>query len=194
VPWTGHRDASTRDLESEGKIGEHTDRTGGRPSARAVGFALILLTAACGSESADEPGTEGDAGDAAPGGAATLTVEGRAYSFDRVLCAFGPDQTGREDTEFVLSARQDGLQLDATINTRFGHVVSVDDLENLENPRVAWSAGEPHSATENSEEIIRVDGKRVSVEATFTDQTTGATASGRLEPPAPEPHGALRTK
>lgn len=85
----------------------------------------------------------------------------------------------------VVSTRQDGMQLDATGNTRFGHVVSLDDIEDLENPRVAWSAGQPGSATAGSEEIIHVDGERVSVEATFTDQTTGATANGTLEATCP---------
>lgn len=115
-------------------------------------------------------------------GSATLVVGGETYEFDRVHCGFGPEETGQDDIEFTLSAIQDGLQLDATIMTRFGHVVSVDDIEDLENPRVAWSAGGPGSTTGD---IIRVDGKHVQVETTFTDQNTGTTANGTLEAQCP---------
>ncbi len=161
------------------------DRADGRRLAFATGLALMLLAVGCGDSSDSEPDAEADVGEAARGSSANLTVGDRTYRFDRVLCAFGPEETGQDDTEFTLSARQDGLQLDATINTRFGHVVSLDDIEDHENPRVAWSAGESTAATAPSEEIIHVDGKRVTAEATFTDQTTGTTADGTLEATCP---------
>lgn len=152
---------------------------------------LLLAIAACGEaaeDSADRSavpdGAESVASTRGPGsaGSATLVVGGETFEFDRVRCGFGPEETGQDDIEFTLSAIQDGLQLDATIMTRFGHVVSVDDIEDFENPRVAWSAGGPGSTTG---EIIRVDGKHVQVETTFTDQNTGTTANGTLEAQCP---------
>lgn len=152
-----------------------------------IGLALLLITAACG-DGPDPERTDGgsEVGAAAGGGSATLTVGDRTYEFDRARCAFGPEETGRDDTEFVLSAIQDGLQLDATINTRFGHVVSLDDVEDFDNPRVGWSAGGPGSDPRGAAgEIIEVDGKRVSVEATFTDEVSGETAEGSLSAVCP---------
>lgn len=148
-----------------------------------MGLALLLVTAACG-DGPDAERTDGgsDVSAAAGGGSATLTVGDQTYEFDRARCAFGSEETGRDDTEFVLSAIQDGLQLDATINTRFGHVVSLDDIEDFENPRVGWSAGGPGS---DAGEIIQVDGRRVSVEATFTDEVSGDTAEGTLSAVCP---------
>lgn len=154
-----------------------------------MALVLFLTATACGDgtgEAADGSAAARTGSDgAAAAGSASLTVAGETYEFDRPRCAFGPEESGREDTEFVLSAIQDGMQLDATINTRFGHVVSLDDIEDFENPRVSWSAGEVGSTSSGSEEIIRLDGKHVTVEATFTDQTTGTTAEGRLEATCP---------
>lgn len=163
----------------------------GSPSSyllRVIALVVVPTAVACGDgtgQAAEEAAARTGSSEMASAGSATLTVAGETYEFDRARCAFGPVETGRDDTEFVLSARQDGMQLDATINTRFGHVVSLDDIEDHENPRVAWSAGEMGSATASSEEIIRLDGKRVTVEATFTDQTTGTTADGALEATCP---------
>lgn len=153
---------------------------------------LVLALTGCGEggdDSAERSAvpTDGAGSTASTSGAgsATLEIDGETYTFDRVLCAFGSEETQRDDTEFVLSAIQDGMQLDATIDTRFGHVVSLDDIEDFENPRVAWSAGDLGSATAGSEEIIHVDGKHVEVEATFTDQTTGTNADGTLDAVCP---------
>lgn len=158
------------------------------PPVAGIALILLLALAACGDgteEAADGSAARTGSDGAAAATSATLIVAGETYEFDRPRCAFGPEETGREDTEFVLSAIQDGMQLDATINTRFGHVVSLDDIEDHENPRVSWSAGEVGSTSSGSEEIIRLDGKRVTVEATFTDQTTGTTADGALEATCP---------
>ena len=106
------------------------------------------------------------------GGSATITIGDETWEFDAVLCAFGSGETGRDDTEFVLSSTQDGLQLDATINTEFGHSVSLNDIEDFENPRVSYSAGGPLAAlTGGEEDIIEVDGKNVSATGSFIDDT-----------------------
>lgn len=89
------------------------------------------------------------------GGSATLTVGGETWSFDRVLCAIGEEETGQEGAEFVLTSIQDGLQFYVSIDS-FGHSVTLDDIEDFENPSVSLSS--------QGEDFIRVDGKNVSGE------------------------------
>ena len=157
--------------------------------AAAVAAALVLATG-CGSS--DDDGIEdatsdvseaiesGDADEAADaiddlvdeleetqaaqgGGSASLTVADQTYTFDSVLCAFGPEEIGQEGAEFVLSALQDGTQLYFSIDS-FGHSVSLDDIEDFENPSVGWSSV--------GDGFIQLDGKSVSGEAGFIDSTT----------------------
>lgn len=148
-----------------------------------AGLGLAVMIIACGDGpdggSVSERTTDLDVTDEA---AATLTVGDHTYEFERIFCAFGPEETGQNDTEFSLSARQDGLQLDATINERFGHVVSLDDIENLDDPRVGWTAG---GILGGAEDIIELDGKQVSAEATFRDGNTQETTDGSLRATCP---------
>jgi hypothetical protein len=97
------------------------------------------------------------------GGGASLTVGGQTYAFDSVLCAFGEEETGQEGAEFVLSAIQNGTQLYFSIDT-FGHSVSLDDIEDFENPSVSWSSF--------GDNFIQIDGRSASGEAAFVDGTT----------------------
>lgn len=126
--------------------------------------------------------------EAVGGGGAELTVDGETWTFDSVLCAFGPEEIGDEDAEFVLSAISDGLQLYVSIDG-FGHSVTLDDVDNFEDPRVGWAAGGPLGAlTGEAEEFIEVDGKQVSAEAEFTDsrdEMSTTSASGVLEATCP---------
>jgi hypothetical protein len=172
-------------------------------SLAAASTAFILLAAGCGDDTDDSVGAPDpadvaddpqgaiddiaddlqDLQDAQGGGSATLTIGDQTWDFGSVLCAFGPGETGRDDTEFVLSSIEDGLQLDATINTEFGHSISLNDIEDFENPSASWSAGGPlGSLTGDPEEIIQVDGKDVTAEATFIDDTSDdlAQLQGRL--------------
>lgn len=70
------------------------------------------------------------------GGSATLTVGDQTWEFGSVLCAFGEEQIGQEGAEFVLSSLQDGLQLYASVDS-FGHLVTLDDIENYDDPSVS---------------------------------------------------------
>jgi len=126
--------------------------------------------------------------EAVGGGGAELTVDGQTWTFDSVLCAFGPEEIGDEDAEFVLSAISDGLQLYVSIDG-FGHSVSIDDIENFEDPSVGWSAGGPvASMAGDDEEFVELDGKQVRAEAEFrdsVDEMSGTTAQGTLEATCP---------
>lgn len=125
--------------------------------------------------------------EAVGGGSATLTVGDQTWTFDSVLCAFGEDEIGQEGAVFNLSAIQDGLQLYASIDS-FGHSVTLDDIEDFENPSVALEAGGPiASLTGGEEEFIELDGKNVSAAAAFVDNTTDEieTTEGTLEATCP---------
>ena len=106
------------------------------------------------------------------GGSATLTVGDRTWTFDRVLCAIGEEETGQEGAEFVLSSIQDGLQFYVSIDS-FGHSVSLNDIEDFENPSIALTS------EFGGEEFIQLDGKNVSGEMRMVqdDGTGGEPAS-----------------
>ena len=96
------------------------------------------------------------------GGSARFVVGDDEWTFDSVLCAFGEEQIGQEGAEFVLSSIQDGLQMYVSIDS-FGHSISLDDIEDFENPSVSLSS--------DGDDFIIVDGKSVSAAAEFIDFT-----------------------
>jgi len=100
---------------------------------------------------------------ASGGGSATLTVGDREWTFSSVLCAFGEDETGQEGAEFVLSSLQDGMQMYASVDS-FGHFVSLDDIEDFENPKVSLSS--------EGDSFIKIDGKTITAEVDFTDNAS----------------------
>jgi hypothetical protein len=112
------------------------------------------------------------------GGSARLVVGGEEWTFDSVLCAFGEEETGQEGAEFVLSSIQDGLQLYASIDS-FGHSISLDDIEDFENPSVSLSS--------EGDDFIILDGTSVSAAAEFVDFTGDGftTTAGTLEATCP---------
>lgn len=117
--------------------------------------------------------------EAVGGGSATLTVGDQTWTFDSVLCAFGEEQIGQEGAEFNLSAIQDGLQLYASVDS-FGHSVSLNDIQDFENPSVSLDAF-PGDA-----EIV-LDGKNVAATASFVDSTSDSFegVEGSLEAACP---------
>ena len=102
--------------------------------------------------------------DAVGGGSMVLTVGDETWTFEPVLCAFGPEQIGQEGAEFVLSSIQDGKQMYVSIDS-FGHSVSLDDIEDFANPSVSVS-------TFGGGEFIMLDGKSFSGSAEFLDDTS----------------------
>jgi hypothetical protein len=122
-----------------------------------------------------------DAIESQGGGGASLTVGGETYTFDAVVCAFGPEEIGQEGAELVVTGIADGLQLYVSIDS-FGHSVDLQDIEDFENQRVSLSA----LPFLNSEEFIQVDDKNVTAEASFIDDTSdGAQVDGTLEATCP---------
>lgn len=112
------------------------------------------------------------------GGSATLTVGDEEWTFDSVLCAFGEEEIGQEGAEVVVSSIQEGLQFYVSIDD-FGHSVSLNDVENFEDPSVAISSD---FATDD---FIEVDGKDVSGEVLFVDEEGGPVGEGSFEATCP---------
>lgn len=105
------------------------------------------------------------------GGSATLTVGDQTWEFQTVICAFGEAQTGQEGAEFILSAIEDGMQLYATIDS-WGHRVSLDDIEDFENPSVSLQASDASFGGQaGNAEFIEVSGKSVRAAAVFADMS-----------------------
>lgn len=98
------------------------------------------------------------------GGSASVTIGEQTWDFDGVLCAFGPEEIGQEGAEFVLSAIGDGLQLYVSVDA-MGHYVSLNDIENFDDPTLSWEADQDSSG----EGFVQVEGKEVSGAATFID-------------------------
>ena len=110
--------------------------------------------------------------EAVGGGSATLTVGDTTWTFDSVLCAFGPEEIGQEGAEFVLSSLQEGLQLYVSIDS-FGHSVSIDDVSDFQNPSVSLSAEKFTASLAGApEEFVEVNGKEITSTALFVDGTT----------------------
>lgn len=121
------------------------------------------------------------------GGSATLTVGDETWNFDSVLCAFGEEQIGQEGAEFVLSSIQDGLQLYASVDS-FGHSVSLNDINDFENPSVSLTADKfSASMAGGSAEFVTLDGTRVEATAPFLDDTSDGmeTVEGTLQADCP---------
>lgn len=112
------------------------------------------------------------------GGSATLTVGDEEWTFDSVLCAFGEEEIGQEGAEVVVSSIQDGLQFYVSVDD-FGHSVSLNDVENFEDPSVAISSDFA------ADDFIEVDGKDVSGEVLFVDEEGGPVGEGSFEATCP---------
>lgn len=117
-------------------------------------------------------------------GSATLTVGDATYEFDNYYCLAGPENTGNDRVSLSSGAMgtvdEVRVQLDASIQDpdEEGRMegegtiqsVSLNDIEDFENPSVALDAitgflGEPAWT-------ITYDGSTVTAEALFDDSTT----------------------
>lgn len=118
---------------------------------------------------------------------ASFEIQGERYVFDRVICSL-PETA---DGELGVMARQDGLELNISRDAAIGPTVSLYDHENPMSPSVSWEAPDPAMmpSQRRSLELIRMDGRRLTVEATFTNEHTGATADGRVVVDCPSQPG-----
>jgi hypothetical protein len=128
-------------------------------------------------ESAVDDLAEGleDAQDAVGGGSATLTVGGKEYTFEKVLCAIGTEATGNDDFEFSLSAIEDGMQLSVDTGPTYGDHTSLNDIEDFENPKVGWES--------EGNAFLTIQGNDVSGTTKFRDSTDdlgGKSVSGEI--------------
>jgi hypothetical protein len=164
---------------------------------RAIVLGLIVLAlGACSSDGSDaqaasEPdATTNDPRVAAPSsgtGTATLTIGDETWEFTTVRCATGSDQTKSDQWDFSLSAIENGLQLSvdrAAASGQYGDSIEIDDIENIRDPSVKWSAPgiDPATGPVDGGPFVQVDGKTVTAETTFTD---GTSDDGTVGTPVP---------
>lgn len=112
------------------------------------------------------------------GGSATLTAGDETWDFDSVLCAFGEEEIGQEGAEFVLSSIQDGLQFYISID-EFGHSISLNDIEDFENPSVSLSS------EFGAGDFIQLDGKSASGETAMTNDDGSESVEASFEATCP---------
>ncbi len=130
------------------------------------------------TEAPDDTGVSGSGG-------ATLTIGSESWTVDNLFCAFSPEDAGNDRVSFSMSGFTETaggvrVQLEATIQDteeqgRYEgdgviHIISIDDISDLENPAVGWSA--TRGAFGDKADIIQVDGKSVTAEATFDNSLT----------------------
>ncbi len=116
-----------------------------------------------------------------------ITIGDETWTFDSVLRGFGPDEIGQEGAEFVLSALQDGLQLYVSID-EFGHYVSIDDIENFDDPSLSMTADDTAASLNGADQfLVELDGRRATAEGFFIDYSTDGLESteGTLEATCP---------
>ena len=131
-----------------------------------------------------DDGDDGAGGFGAGSGRATLTIGDESWTFDGVFCAFSPEESQNERVSFTLTSSgesADGVRifLDATIQDpdRQGRydgedvikTVSLNDVEDFENPSLDWSSISGFSIAELD---FQVSGKNVTVAAAFNDGRT----------------------
>lgn len=115
-------------------------------------------------------------------GEATLTIVDQVYTFDNYYCFRGVENTQNDSVPFSSGAfgEVDGnrAQLDATVHDPseedrmegdgVSGSVSLNDVDDFENPVVSWTGG---GALSDST-VFEFDGRTVFVETTFDDGLT----------------------
>lgn len=167
VPWAAALAAAVLATALAGCGGDSGEGSSPVPAASPDGSAAPAPDAPA-DDSAASPADGEAAAPAAGFGSASLTVGSDTWDFTTVQCAFGAEQIGQEGAEFNLSAIQDGLQFYLSIDS-YGHSASLKDIQDFENPSVSLDTAFGPSG---DSEFIEVDGKAISGEAEFLDDTS----------------------
>lgn len=130
----------------------------------------------------DESTSDDSGGGEFSRGEATLTIGDQVYTFDNYYCARGVENTQNDSVPFSSGAfgEVDGnrSQLDASVydpseedrmeGDGVSSSVSLNDVDDFENPVVDWSSGGPFGG----DVVIEFDGDTVFVETTFDNGLT----------------------
>jgi hypothetical protein len=156
-------------------------------------FSLVvpaLVVAGCGDDDGGTPGsggsgsggTTGTGGTAMGSGSATLTIGEETWEFDFFQCAFGYDATQSQVFSFSSNTfgQDDGgarVQMQANIQDDSGqerfegegviYDVTIDDIDDFENPSVAWQARGPAD-----EIVVEINGDQITAQGVFDDSLT----------------------
>lgn len=134
------------------------------------------------AEPDDASGSESDGPSPGGPGSATLTIGDQVYTFDNYYCAEGVDETMNDSVPFSSGAfgEVDGnrAQLDASMydpseegrmdGDGVSSSVTLNDVDDFENPVVDWSSPSPMGDPIS----IEFDGTTVFVEGTFDNGLT----------------------
>ena len=130
------------------------------------------------------PGNEAGGANVGGSGEAVLTIGDESWTFDGPYCALGPEATQNDRVSFSSGAFAEieghRVQLDATVQDpeEDGRLegdgviysVSLNDVEDFQNPVIAWSS--LGGLLGPSETVFEIDGKNASVEAVFDNELT----------------------
>jgi hypothetical protein len=138
----------------------------------------------------DDDGNSGDDDDggsnplSGSGGSLTLTIGDETWTSDDVFCAFSTEETRNENVPFTVSGFTETstgarAQIDASVVDLSGSgeisaenlSVSIDDIDDFENPSESWLSFS-QEVLGGSPPTLQIDGKNVTIEAVFDDNTT----------------------
>ena len=136
------------------------------------------------SESESEGSSDGaaESGPAGGPGSATLTIGDQVYEFDNYYCAEGTENTRNDSVPFSSGAfgqvEDARVQLDASMYDPDGRdsmeaegvsfSVTLNDIDDFENPTVAWA----DSFLAAAPPVFEYDGSTLRIEAEFDDELT----------------------
>ncbi len=137
----------------------------------------------------ETPGGGGQTGQGSGGGSATLTIGDESWDFTGFMCAFGNEQTQSDVYSFSSNAfgvHSSGarVQMQANIRDASGqgryegdgvvYEISLDDIEDFENPSVTWSSSnsELFPGAGSGDAVVTIDGQHVTAHGKFDDGTT----------------------
>jgi hypothetical protein len=137
-----------------------------------------------GDDDGGDDGGNGGADSPFGSGSAALTIGDESWAFDGIFCAFSTEETQNDNVPFTISAFTTSstgarAQLDASIVDLSGAAemsaenlsVTLDDVDDFQNPSVSWSAN-TFELFGGSVPELEIDGKNVTINAVFDDGLT----------------------
>jgi hypothetical protein len=163
----------------------------GSPTAAVTAAPAPVVTDAPAPEATEAPVPEVSEAPAATAGAstsgpgtATLAVGEESWSFDAVFCAFSPEEARNARVSFTASVigEVDGTRVQLSVDIQDPdeegryegdgviQSVSINDIEDFEDPSIAYSSTSGFPGM--PEWAIEIDGKDITAEPPFDDETT----------------------
>ena len=128
----------------------------------------------------DDSGDDGgDDGGSFGNGTGTLTIGDETWEITGVVCDFSSNDFPFDLSGFTTSSTGAQAQVSAGIYDPAGegrtegdgvsHTISINDVEDSQNPSVSWDSYDPGASSGGEETRLTIDGKSVHGEAAFID-------------------------